>query len=475
MRTERDSLGEKQVPDEAYYGIQTERAVENFPISGLRADPVLIRAIGAVKLAAAQANMELGLLAPKIGRAIADAAREVFDGKWNAQFVVDVYQAGAGTSFNMNANEVIANRALEILGQRKGDYQTIHPNDHVNMAQSTNDVFPTAMRIAALYLLHECLLPGLLALETALGDKGREFQNVIKSGRTHLQDAVPITLGQEFTAYAESVRRASAAIDAAGRELERMNIGGTAVGTGLNADPRFREIAIESLRLITGLPVNRSGHLVELTNSTADFARFSAAVKNCAVEIIRIANDLRLLSSGPRTGLNEIVLPAVQPGSSIMPGKINPSIAEMVNMVCFQVVGNDLAVTMAAQAGQLELNVMMPLIAHNLLQSERILGRAAGAFAEKCIKGIKANTEVCRRYAEQSEALVTILSPRIGYLAAADVAKESLSTGRSIRELALERGLLTAEEADRLLDLAAMTRPSAEQENEETGKRGKKK
>lgn len=458
MRTEKDSLGERQLPDEAYYGIQTLRAVENFPISGIRSDPEMVRSIGAVKLAAALTNAELDLLDAGIADAIAQAAREVFDGKWYESFVVDVFQAGAGTSFNMNANEVIANRALEILGYSKGEYGIINPNDHVNMAQSTNDVFPTVMRITILSLLRELLLPGLLELETALRERGEKFDHIVKAGRTHLQDAVPIRLGQEFSAYAESIKHASAAIESAGNELKRMNVGGTAVGTGLNSHPEYREWVVEKIRVIAGLPVNTNGNLIELTESTADFARFSAALKNCALELIRIANDLRLLSSGPRTGFAEISLPAVQPGSSIMPGKVNPSIPEMVNMVCFQVMGNDLAISVATQAGQLELNVMMPLIAHNLVQSVRILSSASSVFALKCIQGITANEEVCRKYAEQSESLITALNPIIGYATAAEIAKEALATGRSIREIVLGRGLMTKEALDQLLDPIKMTR-----------------
>jgi aspartate ammonia-lyase len=379
------------------------------------------------------------------------------EGKFDDQFPIDVFHSGAGTSYHMNANEVIANRALELAGELKGSYEKISPNDHVNMAQSTNDVFPTALRVAALWMLERQLYPALDGLILVLDAKSREFDNIIKAGRTHLQDAVPIRLGQVFGGYAEAVRHALKTIQTAALELQRVNLGATAVGTGINAPKGYQALAVENLVKLTGLSLRPAENLVEITQSAADFCRMSAALRSLAVELIRIANDLRLLSSGPNTGFAELKLPAVQPGSSIMPGKVNPSIAEMVDMVGFQVIGNDTAITLAAQAGQLELNVMLPVVANNLLQSIKILANASKVFGEKCIKGIEADRERARRYAETSEALVTVLSPRIGYLAAAQIAKESAASGRSLREIILERGLIPEAELDALLDPYAMT------------------
>lgn len=462
MRVERDALGEREVPEEVYWGIQTERAIQNFPISGLRFPPVMPQAIGAVKAAAVEANIELGALNPDIGKTIVQSASEVMEGRLNDQFSVDVFQAGAGTSFNMNANEVIANRALEMIGEAKGNYRKISPNDHVNMSQSTNDVFPTTLRVASLWSLERELYPALDRLKTSLESRAREFDGIVKAGRTHLQDAVPIRLGQEFGGYVEAVGRAEEAVRTAAKELQRMNLGGTAVGTGINAPAGYQELAVRNLAKLTGLPLKPAENLVEITQSAADFSRMSSALRLLALELIRIANDLRLLSSGPRTGLAEITLPAVQPGSSIMPGKVNPSIPEMVDMVGFQVVGNDATIAMAVQAGQLELNVMLPVVAHNLLESIGILGNASIVFAKRCIDGIMANREITRRYAGSSGALVTVLSPRIGYLTAAEIAKESDATSRSVREIVLERGLMEAEELDDLLDPYKMTEPKKE-------------
>jgi aspartate ammonia-lyase len=460
MRTERDALGDVRVPEKAYYGGQTQRAIENFPISGVKTHRQMVRAIGLVKLAAAEANMALGDLPRPIGASIADAAQEVANGKWDNQFMVDAFQAGAGTSFNMNANEVIANRALELLGKPRGEYGTIHPNDHVNMSQSTNDVFPTAMRIAALILIREKLLPGLTALEEDLRAKSVEFDGVVKSGRTHLQDAVPVRLGQELGAYARAVSDGIESIKKASRSLQRLGIGGTAVGTGINTHPQYREYVIRKLRELTGLPLEPAHDLFEVTQSTADFAGVSSAVRLIALELIRIANDLRLLSSGPRTGLGEINLPAVQPGSSIMPGKVNPSMAEMLTMVCFEVIGNDTTIALATQAGQLELNVMTPVIAHDLLQSIEILGNASLMFAAKCVRGITSNDGKCRDHAEKSVALVTALSPKIGYLKAAEIAKEAIKQGRTLIEVARESLEIPEDELRKVLEPLHLTEPS---------------
>lgn len=454
-RIERDSLGEREVPAEAYYGIQSLRAMENFPISGLKPHPSFIWATALVKRAAAEANMSVGQLNAKIGEAIVKAAQEVMEGQWRDQFVVDVFQAGAGTSLNMNANEVLANRAIEALGGKKGDYRLVHPNDHVNMAQSTNDVFPTALRIAGLSIL-EGLLVSLGKLEQALATKGLEFKNVIKSGRTHLQDAVPVTLGQEFQAYSVSVRKGALRVQEAAKSLLSLGIGATAAGTGLNAHPLYHTRVLERLRALTGLELVAASDPMEATQSMADFAHVSSALKSLALEIIRIANDLRLLSSGPRTGLAEIDLPAVQPGSSMMPGKVNPVMAEVTDMVCFQVIGNDLAIAMAVQAGQLELNVMMPVVAHNLLQSCEILKNVVMVLADRGIRGITANDEHCRELAERSLGLATALNPYIGYERAAEVAREARDTGRTVREIVLELGLLSGDDLERVLDPARM-------------------
>jgi aspartate ammonia-lyase len=450
-RLERDSLGTKRIPATAYYGIQTYRAMENFPISGLRLPLEMVRAFGLIKKAAALVNGELGLLDRRKAVAIARACDELLKGRFADHFVVDVYQAGAGTSFNMNVNEVLANRANEQLGARRGTYRFIHPNDHVNMAQSTNDTFPTAMRLACLMKL-PALLEASGELEGALRRKARQFLGVVKAGRTHLQDAVPVSLGREFGAYAAAVAKARASIRQAAQWLGELNLGGTAAGTGLNAHPRYRRSAIRLLRRWTGFPLRPAEDLMERTQSLADFARLSGSLRGYSLELIRIANDLRLMSSGPNTGLGEIDLPAVQPGSSIMPGKVNPVIAEMVDMVGFQVVGHDATVAMAVQAGQLELNVMMPVVAYNTLQAMALLTTASGVLARRCVAGITANASRCRDTARKSLALVTALAPRLGYLHAAKIAKESLRTGRPIEQLAVEQDLLSRSEARRLLD-----------------------
>ncbi len=458
-RIERDTLGEVKVPAGAYYGAQTARAVENFPISGIGPKRVFVWATALIKLAAAETNASLGLLDKRIARAVVKAATEAEEGRLDEHFVVDVYQAGAGTSHNMNANEVIANRAIELLGGRRGDYTIVHPNDHVNMAQSTNDTFPTAMRLAALKSSEE-LLKSLGLLEAELVKKAKRFDRIIKSARTHLQDAVPIRLGQDFSAYAESVRKRTADIKDTLKALKNLPIGATAAGTGLNTHPRYRKEVVKRLSFHTGIKGLRPApDMLEAINSAADFSAFSGALRLAALELIRIANDLRLLSSGPKTGLGEIRLPAVQPGSSIMPGKVNPVMAEMLNMVCFQVVGNDTAVVMAAQAGQLELNVMGPVINYNILQSIEILTTAVAAFTTRCVKGIEADRERCRYFFENSVGLATVLNPVIGYVKAAEVAKEAASTGKTIKDITIERGVLTEKEWNLLFEPEAVTGP----------------
>jgi aspartate ammonia-lyase len=457
-RIEHDSLGDVAVPAGALWGAQTQRAVENFPISGLRAHPAMIRATVLVKKAAALANVETGRLDERLGRAIVRAADEILGGQWHDQFVVDVYQAGAGTSHNMNANEVLANRAIEILGGRRGDYKLVSPNDHVNMAQSTNDTFPTAMRVATLLMVRETL-PALDRLADAFEAKGREFDHIVKSGRTHLQDATPIRLGQEFAAYGLSMRRDRERLRHASETLYELNIGGTAVGTGLNAEPAYISGVVKHLAELTGFPLRTAKMLVEIAPSMASFVEVSGALRVLAIDLTKIANDIRLLASGPATGFYEIVLPAVQPGSSIMPGKVNPSMAEMLNQVCFQALGFDTTITFAAQAGQLELNVMMPVIIHNMLWSLEILKNAMDAFTERCVKGISANVEKAEAYAFKSASLVTALAPYIGYLAAAEIAKEQVTTGRDIREIVRERNLLPEEDLAEILRPAAMTEP----------------
>jgi fumarate hydratase, class II len=457
-RIERDALGEVRVPADAYYGSQTARAVENFPISGLRLPRAFIAATATIKQAAADVNAALGQLDPKIAGAIAEAAKEVVEGKWDAQFPIDAFQMGAGTSQNMNANEVIANRAIELLGGKRGEYTLVHPNDHVNMAQSTNDVTPTAIRLAALMTLGD-LLSALEGLVEALGQKAHEFDGIVKAGRTHLQDAVPVRLGQEFGAYAQAVAIDIERIKNARERLLYIGIGGTATGTGLNADPQYHVRMVRRLSELTGLPLRSSGNLFESMQNMADALECSAALRTLAATLTRIANDLRLMASGPNTGLDEIRLPPVQPGSSIMPGKVNPSMAEMLNMVCFHVMGNDLTILAAVQAGQLELNVMMPVIAFNLLQSIQILTNALTAFTDRCVRGIAANEERCRYWVEHSAALATALNPSLGYSTVAEVVKEFVHTGRPIRQIVLERGLLSEAQLNEILSVQAMTEP----------------
>jgi aspartate ammonia-lyase len=459
MRTEKDSLGNVQVPDGAYYGAQTARAQKNFPISGLRNHARMVEAVMLIKKAAAQANSELGRLDKKKAAAIVKACDEVLSGKHWDQFVVDVFQMGAGTSFHMNCNEVLANLAEEILGGKRGQYRIIHPNDHVNMGQSTNDVFPTAMRLAGLFLLKD-LLETLKDLEGAFRKKAREFERVLKSGRTHLQDAAPVRLGQEFRAYSVTVGKCRMFLEHTSRSLLEMGIGGTAVGTGINTPAGYAGQMVEYLRRLSGLQLRRARDLREAMQSMRPMTEVSAALRNVALEMNRIANDLRLLSSGPRTGLAEITLPAVAPGSSIMPGKLNPSMLEMTNMVCLQVLGCDQAVCGAAQAGQLELNVMMPVIAYNLCFMIEILTNAMKQLKKLCIDGILANVERCREFAEKSVGLVVALTPHIGYLKAAEVAEKALKKGKPLTDVLEEENLVPPDEIRSILDPQKMTKPN---------------
>ncbi len=468
IRTEKDSLGEVKVPAGAYWGAQTQRAIYNFPITGLLPYPAFVWSMAMIKRAAAEVNRDLGLFRDKeldgliiagetIAEAIMQAADEVIAGQWADQFVVDPIQAGAGTSHNMNVNEVLANRSNEILGyDLDAARKPVHPNDHVNMAQSTNDTIPTAIRLGVLWRLDQ-LLKTLDELAQALRERASEFDNVIKSGRTHLQDAVPVRLGQEFAAYARAVERDREKIAQSADGLRRLGIGGTATGTGLNAHPEYHERMVRVLSRLTGLTLYESDDLFESMQSMADPVHFSGALRTLAQDLARIANDIRLLSSGPSTGLAEIQLPAVQPGSSIMPGKVNPVLAEMLNMAMFQVMGNDLTVMLAGQAGQLELNVMMPIIAYNLFQSVDIIINAVGVFTTKLVRGVEVNREKAEGWLAKNAILVTALNPVIGYQKGAEVAKEAMSTNRTVREVVVEKGYLSAEEADRLLDVRNLT------------------
>jgi aspartate ammonia-lyase len=451
VRIESDTLGSIAVPDDALYGAQTQRAVENYPISGLREHPQFIRAFILLKKAAALANRELGALEPRLAEAIIKACDQILDDfeGHRRHFVVDVFQAGAGTSFNMNCNEVIANLANLSLGGRLGEYKPVHPNDHVNMAQSTNDVFPTAIRVAAVMMTGR-LVPELQRLVLALDEKGGQFADVIKSGRTHLQDAVPVTLGQEFKAYAAALKRANRLLVDASLELFDLGIGGTATGTGMNAPRGYRRAVVKHLNALTGTDFRPGPDPRESMQSQLPVAAVSSALRNAALELTRITNDLRLLASGPQTGLAEIVLPAVQPGSSIMPGKVNPSMLECMNQVCFHVLGGAAAIDYAVQAGQLELNVMMPLMAFELLFSIEILTNYLPVFVEKCIRGIEADRARCEAYYISSPSLATALNPIIGYARAAEIAKESAKSGRPIPELLREKQILSEEEIARI-------------------------
>jgi fumarate hydratase class II len=450
MRIERDSLGEVEVPAQALYGAQTQRAAQNFRVSGLKPWPAFIWSIAIIKRAAAAVNRDLGLLDPERAEAIILAAEEVIAGKWNDQFVVEPFQAGAGTSHNMNANEVIANRATQLLGGQLGEYR-VHPNDHVNMSQSTNDTIPTAIRLGCLWR-HDELLSSLAELSQALSAKAVEFDGIVKSGRTHLQDAVPVRLGQEFAAYARAVERDAERIREAGEGLSRLGIGGTAVGSGLNAPAEYHARMVAKLRELTGLELFESDNLFESMQSMADAASYSAATRTLALTLIRIANDFRLLSSGPSTGLDEIRLPAVQPGSSIMPGKVNPVLAEMLDMAMMHVVGCDATVALAAQAGQLELNVMMPIIAHELFEMMQVTIGAVRAFTEECVRGLTANREKAEGWLAKNAIIVTALNPVIGYAQGAALVKEALARNVAIRAVAVEKaqaGLLKHRDDDR--------------------------
>ncbi len=455
-RIEKDPLGEKPVPTTALYGIQTLRAAENFPISGLRPLPAFVDAVVWIKRSAALTHKRTGRLEVRLADAIVQAADEVLGGQHRDQFIVDVYQAGAGTSHHMNVNEVLANRANELLGGERGTYTPVHPNDHVNMAQSTNDVIPTAMRLATLALL-PALLAAMDTLAEAFLNRGEAFDGIIKSGRTHLQDATPIRLGQEFTAYGRTIARHRQKLVEAADWLREMNIGGTAVGTGINAEPEYPALMVEYLSEVSGLDLREADDRIQLMQSMGDVASFSGALRAYVLDLNRTANDIRLLASGPRTGLAEIVLPSVQPGSSIMPGKVNPSIAEMVNQVCYQALGLDTTVALASEAGQLELNVMMPVITHNIVFSVMILANATRVFAEKCVQGIEADAAQCAHWLERSPALVTALAPRIGYAAAAKLAKEALATGLTVKALVVKKKLLEGKDLEEVLDLRAMT------------------
>jgi aspartate ammonia-lyase len=460
VRLEHDSLGEREVPDQAYYGVQTLRAMENFPISGVYVKNFehMIEGLAFVKKAAAMANHELGVLAEDKMKAICDACDELLGGKLHEHFAVDMFQGGAGTSTNMNANEVIANRGLELLGHKKGEYEFLHPNDHVNYSQSTNDAYPTAIKLAVMLSLKD-LLAAMDELKDALDAKAEEFADVLKMGRTENQDAVPMTLGQEFSAYAVMIDSAMAALARAGEEFHDINMGATAIGTGLNSPPGYANLVTEKLSEVSGFNLRRARNLVEATQNAGAFAQMSATMKRAAVQVSKICNDLRWMSSGPRCGLNEINLPPMQPGSSIMPGKVNPVIPELVNQVCYQIMGYDAVVSMAAEASELELCMAEPIIAYDLLHGMLILKNACITLVSRCIVDIAANREVCRQYVENSIGLVTALNPVLGYEKSASIAKEALKTGGSVYELVLEKGWLTQEQLDDMLRPENMTDP----------------
>ena len=458
MRLEKDLLGEKEVPVQAYYGVQTARALENFHITGIpmRQHGDLITALAMVKLAAARANHDCGVISTDVLHGIEGACQELIAGKLHGEFLIDVLQGGAGTSTNMNANEVIANRALELMGHEKGQYEHCDPHDHVNRSQSTNDTYPTALHVAVI-LGNQRLMAELHQLIAAFEAKGEEFADVLKMGRTQLQDAVPMTLGQEFCSWAESLRGEVKALAEIEATMLEVNLGGTAIGTGLNAPPEYSERCAAHLRAIGGLEFHLADDLVEATQDTQGFVLYSSTLKSLAIKLSKVCNDLRLLSSGPRAGLNEINLPAMQPGSSIMPGKVNPVIPEVVNQVCFRAIGNDLTVTLAAEAGQLQLNVMEPVIIHAVLESQTMFMNAARTLREHCVVGIEANRDVCKAFVERSIGIVTALNPVLGYDKATELAAEALRTDRGILELVREKGLLDEETLTRVLDPKAMT------------------
>ncbi|MFB3168127.1 aspartate ammonia-lyase [Neobacillus sp. 179-C4.2 HS] len=457
-RIEKDFLGQKEIPVDAYYGIQTIRAVENFPITGYRIDESLIKALAMVKKAAAIANMNTTRLYKDLAIVIIKAADEIIAGKWNDQFIVDPIQGGAGTSMNMNMNEVIANRGLELLGHAKGDYFHLSPNTHVNMSQSTNDVFPTAIHISTLTLL-ENLLITMDNMQKVFKQKAVQFEKVIKMGRTHLQDAVPIRLGQEFEAYSRVLTRDINRIKHTREHLLEVNMGATAVGTGLNADPKYIKDVVKQLAEISGFPLVNAEHLVDATQNTDAYTEVSAALKVCMMNMSKIANDLRLMASGPRAGLGEIRLPARQPGSSIMPGKVNPVMPELINQIAFQVIGNDHTICLASEAGQLELNVMEPVLVFNLLQSISIMNNGFRVFTDHCLVGIEANEERLKEYVDKSVGIITAVNPHLGYEVAARIAREAVITGKSVRELCLQYDVLTEEELDIILNVYEMTEP----------------
>ncbi len=456
-RTETDSMGSKEIPANVYYGIQTLRATENFSISGIKPLATYVDACILIKKATAIANGELGCIDRDISQAIVQAADEILEGQLRDQFVVDIYQAGAGTSHHMNVNEVLANRALEILGDEKGNYKKVSPNDHVNYGQSTNDVIPTAIRVGALLALDQTLFPALTSAIAAMEQKAAEFQDIVKSGRTHMQDAVPVRLGQGFKAWSQIIADHQQRIKLAAQDLHNLGLGGSATGTGLNTHPKYRHRAAELLGEFIDKPLQPAPHLMAAMQSMSPFVSVSGSLRNLAQDLVKISHDLRLMDSGPQTGFKEIQLPAVQPGSSIMPGKYNPVMAEMTSMVCFQVMGYDTAIAFAAQAGQLELNVMMPLIAYDLIHSIEILGHTIDSLSERCLAGITARRDRCLAYAEGSLALVTALNTHVGYLKAADIAKKSLATGKSIRAIVLEEELMSEEQLAIVLDLEKMS------------------
>jgi fumarate hydratase class II len=458
-RIERDSMGEMRVPADALYGAQTQRAVENFPISNLRFPREFIRAMGLIKLASAHTNMDLGLIDKRIGNAIVAAAQEVVDGKLDDQFVLDIFQTGSGTSTNMNANEVISNRAIQILGGELGSKKPVHPNDHVNLGQSSNDVIPTAMHVAAMESIEKALIPALRKLERSLAGKAREFDRVVKIGRTHLQDATPIRLGQEFGGYARQAQLSIRRLEKLRDTLGELPLGGTAVGTGINTHPKFAARTIQYLSRLTGLKFRQAADHFEAQSAKDAIVETSAILKTIAVSLTKIANDIRWLASGPRCGIGEISLPETQPGSSIMPGKVNPVIAESVLMAAAQVIGNDLTVTLSGQSGLFELNVMMPVMTHNLLESIRLLSASAVNLTDRCIAGIRANVERSKEMIEKSLAMVTALAPEIGYDAAAEIAKESYATGKTVREIALAKKIISPKRLEKILDPMRMTKP----------------
>lgn len=458
FRVEKDSIGTKDVPENVYYGVQSLRAAENFHITGLNMHPEIINSLAYIKKAAAITNCEAGLLDKRRTQAIVQACDEILEGKFREDFIVDPIQGGAGTSLNMNANEVIANRAIEILGGKKGDYSVVNPNDHVNCGQSTNDVIPTAGKMTSLRLLKK-LKKQLLRLHSALEQKADEFDGVIKMGRTQLQDAVPIRLGQEFKAYSVAILRDLNRMDKAMDEMRTLNMGGTAVGTGLNADESYLRRIVPNLSEISGMDLVQAYDLIDATQNLDSFVAVSGAVKACAVTLSKIANDLRLMSSGPRAGFGEINLPAKQNGSSIMPGKVNPVIPEVVNQVAFNAIGNDMTITMAAEAGQLELNAFEPIIFYCLFQSIDTIAYAVNTFVDNCVIGITANETRCRYFVENSVGIITAICPYVGYQKAAEIAKEAIKTGESVRKLIIETGLLTKEQMDEIMDPVQMTEP----------------